>query len=541
MKKYKSRTKIIIFACVVLILFIVGAAVFTYSRPNTVEKYDTVKIDYTVWESNSLRTYNVINPLLDTILWVTMVPITENDTTGLILGLYDNLLGKRVYYESDLIWLDACIDENRDGINDITNATALSYGNSTDQYYNTCLMIEFQVLDIEKGPETKKILFDWSGLAQFFQTFSEISYTIFKTIFVLEVILPILLLSTFILSVFIIDFIDRHQIRIDRVVFKYGLMIGFVCSILLIAIGLINISLSPPEFNLLISRYPFFLPLLIILLIVLCVVSIVVYLILYKIIESKIKNSTTQSKSKVEQLEKVIERQEPQPIIQKVSQKTHQKKKKKKQKREKPRNLYFIHKHGLYILLTTVINFLMFIAFWTSIPEFQVLLEYQLVIAMIAIGLFIYLIFGLFYYRSFPTLEVWKLTRIVREFNKLYPKRIYKNPTERIQVLTGYIQSKYPKDPNEGIQGNYSKNFKDIDLIRKFGKFTKDNIILSCILICISIILAIIWMPLFLMHYLERWALLATNLWVYPVTWVLIALVIIDLFLLMQKNVKIIS
>jgi len=190
--------------------------------------------------------------------------------------------------------LDKCIDEDRNGIDDITNTTALTYGNSTDQYYNACLMIKFKVLDIEKGPGTKEIFFDWSGFIQFFQTFTEVSQTIFKTIFVLEVIFPILLLSTVILSVFIIDLFSRHQIKINRrkpvkVVFKYGLMIGFVCSVLFITISLINISLSPSELNLLTFRYPFFLPLIIALLFILCAVSIVVYLIVYKIIESKIK------------------------------------------------------------------------------------------------------------------------------------------------------------------------------------------------------------------------------------------------------------
>lgn len=295
MKKYRSHKKIVILICIAfLILFIVGAAFFTYDIPKTVERYDTVKIDYTVWVSDSSRNYNTLNPLLDTILWVPVVPITENDTTGLVLGLYDNLLGKKEYYESDLIWLDKCIDENRDGIDDITNTTALTYGNSTDQYYNTCLMIKFKVLEIRKGPGTQENVFDWSGFIQFFQTFTEVSQTIFKTIFVLEVIFPILLLSTVILSVFIIDLFSRHQIKIDsrkpaKVVFKYGLMIGFVCSVLFITISLINISLPSSEFNLLTFRYTFFMPLIVALLFVLCVVSLVVYLIVYRIIELKIE------------------------------------------------------------------------------------------------------------------------------------------------------------------------------------------------------------------------------------------------------------
>ena len=286
MKKYRSRTKIIVLVVLVcgvlLSLFIVNAILFTQGKPNTVEKYDTVKIDYTVWESNSLRTYDTLNPLFDDILWVTIVPITENDTIGLILGLYNNLLGKRMHYESDLIWLDKCIDENRDGIDDITNATALSYGNSTDQYYNTCLMIQFQVLDIKKGPETQENTLDLSGLAQFFQTCAKITHTVFKTMLILEIILPILLLSTVILSVFIYDFFDRHQINVRKMIFKYGLMIGICSAIPFIVFGIINLTLTPEEFYLLKTRYDFFLNLIISLIVLCCLVFIVIYLLIWK-------------------------------------------------------------------------------------------------------------------------------------------------------------------------------------------------------------------------------------------------------------------
>ena len=121
------------------------------SQITFIQKYDLVKIDYQIWESDVDKNYNVFNPSFDDTIWITMILITENSTSGLILGLYNNLLGNQIYFESDLIWLDKCIDQDRNGIDDITGDIALSYGNSTDQYFNTCLMIKFNVLDIQKG------------------------------------------------------------------------------------------------------------------------------------------------------------------------------------------------------------------------------------------------------------------------------------------------------------------------------------------------------------------------------------------------------
>lgn len=119
-------------------------------KPITISKYDLVEMDYTVWESDEAESHDPLNPIFDNIVWVTMIPITENDTTGLMLGLYNNLLGKGKYFDSGLIWLNRCIDQNRDGIDDNTLQPALTYGNSTDQYFDTCLMMQFRILDIQE-------------------------------------------------------------------------------------------------------------------------------------------------------------------------------------------------------------------------------------------------------------------------------------------------------------------------------------------------------------------------------------------------------
>jgi len=231
-----------------------------------------------VWVSNEDEDYNPLNPILDTTIWVTMIPITENSTSGLILGLYNNLIKKELYFESELIWLNRCIDQNRDGIDDFTGNLALTYGNSSDLYFNTCLMIQFKVLDILKGSGTP---IDWSGFIQFFQLLSD------KLLFNIKIIFPVLFLLSTILLTFMVDFIYRHPIKIERravlrAVLKYGLMIGVVYAIPYIIFGIVNLTLTPEELSLMKTRYNFFIPLIIFFIIISCITFIIIYLMLFR-------------------------------------------------------------------------------------------------------------------------------------------------------------------------------------------------------------------------------------------------------------------
>jgi hypothetical protein len=141
---------VIIVSFIALITFgaVFGSMIFNSAF--FVSKYDTVKIDYIVWESDQLRTYDALHPLFNDILFLNVTPITENSEDGLMLGLYNNLLGKGINYDSGLIWLNKCVDQDRNGIDDNTGQPALTYGNSSDMYFNTCLMIQFRVLDLQK-------------------------------------------------------------------------------------------------------------------------------------------------------------------------------------------------------------------------------------------------------------------------------------------------------------------------------------------------------------------------------------------------------
>ena len=148
----KAQKKILVISIVIIgvLLGFIASEIFNSSFTG-IQEHDVVKVDYQIWESNKYREYDVLNPLFDDVIWITVIPITENASSGLILGLYNNLLGKKKFYESELIWLDKCVDQDRNGIDDITGDIALSYGNGTDQYFNTCLMIRFKVLDIYKS------------------------------------------------------------------------------------------------------------------------------------------------------------------------------------------------------------------------------------------------------------------------------------------------------------------------------------------------------------------------------------------------------
>ena len=149
-RKYKQRILILFIAASIFGIILFGSNTSSPIK-NFVERYDLVTIDYQMWESDYAQGYDPLNPLIDETIVVTIIPITEDKNNGLILGLFNNIIGKKLFYESDFIWLDKCIDQNRDGVDDIiTDKAALTYGNSTDQYFNMCLIIKFKILSIQK-------------------------------------------------------------------------------------------------------------------------------------------------------------------------------------------------------------------------------------------------------------------------------------------------------------------------------------------------------------------------------------------------------
>jgi len=149
---YKTKRIITLSTVIVVIIGLIFIGISLSKPPQIlVGKYDLVTLDYQMWESDYAQDYDPLNPLIDETIVITIIPITEDKNNGLILGLFNNIIGKKLFYESDLIWLDKCIDQNRDGLDDVNiNKAALTYGNSTDQYFNMCLVIKFKILSIEK-------------------------------------------------------------------------------------------------------------------------------------------------------------------------------------------------------------------------------------------------------------------------------------------------------------------------------------------------------------------------------------------------------
>ncbi|TKJ20561.1 MAG: hypothetical protein CEE43_12085 [Promethearchaeota archaeon Loki_b32] len=285
-KRKKSTWKKIIYT--VGVIFLISSIVIGFlnlsTNPNTVEKYDRVEIHYMMWEIEEDQTYDIFDPDLNSTDWVTMIPITENESSGLILGLFNNLLGKKLNYKSGLIWLNRCIDRDRNGIDDVTGSPALTYGKDSDDYYNTDLMIQFTIIDIEKDTIIQEWFPDDNIILKTIFTVSQVIFNILYLNFPLIIIVLIMLGTEFLL---------RQPIKINlkalrKGIIKFGVMFGILCSIPFIVIGIINLTLTPEELNLLISRYDFFIPLIIFIIMISCISFIVIYLILYKTNERRI-------------------------------------------------------------------------------------------------------------------------------------------------------------------------------------------------------------------------------------------------------------
>lgn len=230
----------------VIILAIIGFIFYNiaFSKQTIVEKHDSVKIDYTIWESDNRRDYNVLSPLFDGRIWIIMIPITENSTSGLILGLYNNLLNKELHYESDLIWLDKCIDQNRDSIDDITNKTALTFGNSSDQYFNTCLMIKFKILDIEKLP--KSSLNPLSNPKVLLNIFFIILGSVFGIIIIKRVIKK--------LKIRVKNSARNFKLWLA----KYGILFVSLVGVILLTLFITHRQIPLSDIVIIIKEYPFF-------------------------------------------------------------------------------------------------------------------------------------------------------------------------------------------------------------------------------------------------------------------------------------------
>ncbi|HEC36715.1 hypothetical protein LCGC14_0517780 [marine sediment metagenome] len=286
----KIHPKISIPLVVVIIFVIFSFFFFNSPKIPVVGRYDSVKIDFIAWESDEDENYDVLDPLIDITVWVLMVPITENASTGLVLGLYNNLLDKQQYFNSELVWLNKCIDQNRDGIDDNTGQPALTYGNSTDQYFNTYLMIQFKILDIQKPSQQPSVI-------------NPNPWIIFLIIFLGIGIIVIFIVGPLIIAISFggkyrekkrlspITVPDNRKIKL----MKYGFLILFLLGVSGISLAIIN-AVTPFSHLYFLSKFnPFVYPVLSILFVLINLVFIPVYLVLFRSIHEYVQKKRSNS------------------------------------------------------------------------------------------------------------------------------------------------------------------------------------------------------------------------------------------------------
>jgi len=148
-KNYTPLYMAIIFIGILIIVGILIVYVFNQEGMK-VEQYDLVKLDY---EFYTLKAYEgQRKPFISkTDTWLNVCSRYDSDCQGgLIKGFYNELLGRKVGDSTNYKLLEKCIDKNKDGYDDYTGKTALSYGFEDDTYFNTDIVFWFRVRAIEK-------------------------------------------------------------------------------------------------------------------------------------------------------------------------------------------------------------------------------------------------------------------------------------------------------------------------------------------------------------------------------------------------------
>lgn len=179
----KDNTKYYMAAIVIAVLAIVVFMVVFVRDTDTVKRvgpYDLVNLDYTVYtyeqydngEEPTIRATNQ---------WVNACSRYDSNcrcgygsnesieycAKSLILGFYNKLIGAK---EGDIVnnyYIKACIDDDRDGVDDHTGESALSYGFKNDSLYDTDIILSFKIYHIsKKQTPSSSALLDLSSLFQ---------------------------------------------------------------------------------------------------------------------------------------------------------------------------------------------------------------------------------------------------------------------------------------------------------------------------------------------------------------------------------------
>ena len=147
----------LILAVVVCSLLVMSSRSPPAEKRIVVEKGDIVKMNYVLWVNDDQGNPASRIPALNETLYVNVTsrydPNRIDNSSGIILGLYNNILEKEEGYKSATISLSRCVDINYDGKDDETGTDALSYGHPADEFFNTSITIQFKVLAIMKKTE----------------------------------------------------------------------------------------------------------------------------------------------------------------------------------------------------------------------------------------------------------------------------------------------------------------------------------------------------------------------------------------------------
>ena len=163
--KYSHTTRNVSIGALVGIAAIFFAFIIFNSLTQVIERNDRVRVEITIWGSDQYRSIDVGNPLEpNSVLYIDVIPRNDtSDGSGTILGLYNNLVGRQVGYQSGRIWLNKCVDVNLDGYDDDYGHQALSYGRPTDLYFGQCLYVQFKVVGLDKQAAYQPTIEDQGG------------------------------------------------------------------------------------------------------------------------------------------------------------------------------------------------------------------------------------------------------------------------------------------------------------------------------------------------------------------------------------------
>ena len=150
-QNYTAYYMAVVFISIVVVVAFLFIFIFN-DEGIRVEKYDNVLLDYDIYTHASYQSHS--DPFEShKDYWVNVCSRYDDacEGNGLILGFYNELVGQKVGTILNYQFILKCIDNDMDGIDDYTDEPALSYGNTSDTYLNTDLILWFNIKELNKS------------------------------------------------------------------------------------------------------------------------------------------------------------------------------------------------------------------------------------------------------------------------------------------------------------------------------------------------------------------------------------------------------